>query len=182
MSRAEVERVFTAVLAEIDGLLAPAAPDAPAAGGTAGGTERADVVADFLTFLAGRMTELHERRRTEMHSFLAWLEERIGCPLEDLAGKTAVLHYDEQPGGADSLLDVLVKNHPARVKPDLAAPAEYGAKNAERELIRRGCERSLERLRPIRREIELTDRLIDRIVYRLYGLTEKEVALVERGG
>jgi hypothetical protein len=34
-------------------------------------------------------------------------------------------------------------------------------------------------LRPLLLQIELTDRLIDLIVYRLYGLTPAEQALVE---
>lgn len=35
------------------------------------------------------------------------------------------------------------------------------------------------RLHPLLVRIEATDRLIDLIVYRLYGLTESEVAVVE---
>ena len=34
-------------------------------------------------------------------------------------------------------------------------------------------------LRPLLRRVARTDRLIDFIVYRLYGLTEEEVAVVE---
>jgi type II restriction/modification system DNA methylase subunit YeeA len=33
----------------------------------------------------------------------------------------------------------------------------------------------------IRREIQSTDRLIDALVYELYGLTEEEIEIVERG-
>ena len=33
----------------------------------------------------------------------------------------------------------------------------------------------------IRREIESTDRAIDRLVYELYGLTEEEIRIVEGG-
>ena len=40
---------------------------------------------------------------------------------------------------------------------------------------------SLERLLPLKARLAATDRLIDRVVYRLYGLTEEEVALVEGG-
>jgi hypothetical protein len=35
------------------------------------------------------------------------------------------------------------------------------------------------KLRPLLARIAATDRLIDLIVYRLYGLTEEEVAVVE---
>jgi hypothetical protein len=36
-----------------------------------------------------------------------------------------------------------------------------------------------EELAEVERHIELTDELIDQIVYRLYGLTEEEIAIVE---
>ncbi|MBI4539959.1 MAG: hypothetical protein HY704_10680 [Gemmatimonadetes bacterium] len=35
------------------------------------------------------------------------------------------------------------------------------------------------KLRPILRQLELTDRLIDLLVYRLYGLTDEEIRIVE---
>lgn len=47
--------------------------------------------------------------------------------------------------------------------------------------IKEHFESSTTSLRDLERRIELTDDLIDRIVYRLYGLTEEEVALVEKG-
>jgi len=34
-------------------------------------------------------------------------------------------------------------------------------------------------LKPLLARIEATDRLIDQIVYKLYGLTEEEIAVVE---
>ena len=37
----------------------------------------------------------------------------------------------------------------------------------------------METLRPLLAHIAVTDRLIDRIVYQLYRLTEKEIAVVE---
>ncbi len=45
--------------------------------------------------------------------------------------------------------------------------------------LRPAYEENLEVLRPLLRRITRTDRLIDFIVYRLYGLTEGEVAVVE---
>ena len=32
----------------------------------------------------------------------------------------------------------------------------------------------------MRTQVERTDRLIDQVVYRIYGLTEEEIAVVER--
>ena len=37
-------------------------------------------------------------------------------------------------------------------------------------------------LAAVRSQIERTDRLIDHVVYRLYLLTEEEIAVVERSG
>jgi len=34
----------------------------------------------------------------------------------------------------------------------------------------------------LKRQIDATDRQIDTLVYELYGLTEEEIALVEKGG
>jgi hypothetical protein len=33
----------------------------------------------------------------------------------------------------------------------------------------------------LQRQIEVTDRQIDRLVYELYGLTEEEIEIVEKG-
>ena len=46
--------------------------------------------------------------------------------------------------------------------------------------IQREFEASLERLRPLKTELARTDALIDKIVYRLYGLTGEEIELIER--
>jgi hypothetical protein len=39
---------------------------------------------------------------------------------------------------------------------------------------------SLAKLQPLMERIAATDGLIDRIVYKLYGLTEEEIGIVER--
>ena len=52
-------------------------------------------------------------------------------------------------------------------------------RNEPAQKIREAWETSMETLRPLLARIEATDRLIDRIVYQLYGLTEEEIAIVE---
>ena len=52
--------------------------------------------------------------------------------------------------------------------------------NAVRQRFVEGYERSMATLAPILRQLELTDALIDRIVYRLYGLSKAEIELVEQ--
>jgi hypothetical protein len=144
--------------------------------------EHADVVADLLAFLAERMTALHEERQIEMRDFLSWLEEQIGCPIEDLAGKSFVRAYHEQPEGVNKLLEVIGRNHPSKTALDVSAPQSYRGENPSRRRIIEGYEKSMAALRPVLLQIELTDRLIDLVVYRLYGLTGEEVELVEGGG
>ncbi len=142
--------------------------------------ERADVVAEFLGFLARRMTELHARRQDEVASFLGWLEGQLGCRVDDLSGKTYVGEYYAQPEGIDKLLGVIERNHPAVTNLDVSEPEGYRAVNAVRQRVVEGYERSMATLAPIVRQLELTDALIDRIVYRLYGLSEAEIELVEQ--
>jgi hypothetical protein len=45
--------------------------------------------------------------------------------------------------------------------------------------LEREYEKSLEMLLPIKQRLALTDKLIDQIVYRLYGLTEEDIRVVE---
>jgi len=45
--------------------------------------------------------------------------------------------------------------------------------------LRQEYEASVETLRPLEDALEKTDRLIDQIVYALYGLTDEEIAIVE---
>ena len=45
--------------------------------------------------------------------------------------------------------------------------------------LQEAYERSLAKLQPIKERLRLTDALIDQIVYRLYGLTEEEIQIVE---
>jgi len=47
--------------------------------------------------------------------------------------------------------------------------------------LKRETEEVLGKVCPLRRRIEETDRLIDEVVYRLYGLTEEEISVVESG-
>lgn len=170
-----VETAFADLLRQVDLLLPRTADGAP-------DTERehADVVAELLGFLARRMTELHERRQDEVASFLAWLEEQLGCRVDDLSGKTYVREYYAQPEDVDKLLQVIERNYPAVTDLDVSEPGEYRGLNAARQRVVDGYDRSMATLAPILRQLDLTDTLIDRIVYRLYGLSEADIELVEQ--
>jgi len=131
--------------------------------------EKSDVVHDLLAFLAERMLEMNKQKQQEIKGFLGWLEGFVGAKVEDLTPKTKLQSYYEHD--YESFLAVLKKNgkklavDPARREPAEALRAEFDG--------------SLGKLGPLRERIRLTDDLIDAMVYRLYGLTEEEIEIVE---
>lgn len=133
--------------------------------------ERSDVVHDLLAYLAELMLEMNKQKQQEIRGFLGWLEGYLGAKVEELTPKTRLQSYYEHD--YESLLAVLKNNKkklaidPARREPAEALRAEF--------------EGSMNKLLPLRERIEKTDRLIDAVVYRLYGLTEEEIGIVEGG-
>jgi hypothetical protein len=89
--------------------------------------------------------------------------------VEDLTPKTKLQGYYEHDYA--SFLAVLKKNgKKLAIDPSRREPAET---------LRAEFEGSLGKLGPLRERIRQTDGLIDAVVYRLYGLTEEEIAIVE---
>ena len=152
-------------------------PDAP--------FEQADVVHDLLAFLAERMIDLNKARQKKVKAFLPWLEAELEIApdakgregIEALTGKTRLKDYlgDYQKGkealSFEDLWEILRKNK-RRLGRSLT-PAFL-------QEVRSAYEDSLAELLPIKETLRLTDSLIDQIVYRLYDLTEEEVAIVEK--
>jgi hypothetical protein len=133
--------------------------------------EESDVVHDLLAHLAERMIEMNKKKNEEIKGFLRWLEGEIGAPVEELANKTALREYYAQD--FEALAGALVKNKkklkegydPTRREPKEKLQAEFNV--------------SVGKLAPLLKRIEATDGLIDQIVYRLYGLSEDEIKIVE---
>jgi hypothetical protein len=152
-------------------------PDAP--------FEQADVVHDLLAFLAERMIALNKQRQQKMKTFLQWLEAELEIApdakghqgIEALTGKTRLKDFlgDYQKGeealAFDDLWEILRVNK-RRIGRNLTPTFMQE--------LRTTYENSLSDLLPIKETLRLTDGLIDQIVYRLYGLTEEEVSIVER--
>jgi hypothetical protein len=138
---------------------------------------QSDVVHDLLAFLAEQMIELNKQKQAEMKGFLAWLQREIGANIDALTNKTALQNYlgDYQKGEPhltlDGLLEVLKKN-----RRKLAIDP---SRRAFQEQLAPEYEASLDKLLPIKRQLAATDRLIDRVVYHLYGLSDEEITLVE---
>ena len=139
--------------------------------------EEADVIHDLLAYLAEQMIELNKQKQTEIKGFLQWLERFIGCPVDTLANKSKIQnylgdYYKNMPHVSfDELIEVLKKNS-KKIKIDPVARKEQQALEKE-------YQDSLNTLLPIKDQLTRCDQLIDAIVYRLYGLTEAEIAIVE---
>ena len=147
--------------------------------------EQADVVHDLLAFLAEEMIRLNKEKRAITRAFLDWLtttlrilpdkDNRSG--IDALTGKSKLLNFPgdyqkhEPALSFDQLLNILQKNR-TRLGVRLTDPALV-------DKLRMRYEESLERVLPLKEQLAKTDRLIDSVVYRLYGLTEDEIKVVE---
>ncbi len=136
---------------------------------------QSDVVHDVLAFLAQEMSRLHKEKQVETKGFLTWLEGYLGVSVGDLRNKTKVRDYWKVVVGWESFLAALHQNK----KTIYLAKGIDMTRRDPQEVIRTELEASLAKLRPVLEHMHLTDKLIDQIVYKLYGLTEEDVAVVE---
>jgi hypothetical protein len=137
--------------------------------------EQSDVVHGLLAFLAEEMTRLHKEKQAEIKGFLNWLQVYLGINIDDLKNKTKIKEYYKVEVGWQGFLDALGKN---RRVIQLAKSIDVSRREPQ-ETIRAEFDASVAKLKPILETIELTDKLIDQIVYKLYSLTEAEIAVVE---
>ena len=93
----------------------------------------------------------------------------IGAKVDALKNKTKIAAYHD--GSLEELLEILKENRKIlKINP---------ANKQFFDPLKDAFEKSLTKLSPLKNNIATTDRLIDLIVYRLYGLTDEEVKLVE---
>ncbi len=150
-----------------------------------GAEEQSDVVHDLLAHLAQQMIDLNRQKQAEQKRYFESLEAALRISpdksgrsgIDALSGKTYIWGYlgDYQKGEPETewavIEETLFKNK-----------GRIGANLSDNRLIARlrsEFEQSLAALRPLKAELARTDWLIDQIVYRLYGLTEEEIAVVE---
>ncbi len=147
--------------------------------------EESDVVHDLLAFLAEEMIRLNKEKREAQKEFLGWLvttlrilpdkDGRKGIDVLTGKGKLADYPGDYQKGESllafEDLLDILRKNK-GRLGVSLSDAGLV-------DRVRKEYEESLERILPLKDRLAKTDALIDQVVYRLYGLTEEEIKVVE---
>ncbi|MBU4220713.1 MAG: N-6 DNA methylase, partial [Euryarchaeota archaeon] len=133
--------------------------------------EESDVVHDLLAYLAERMIEMNKEKNGEIKSFLDFLNGEIGVSVEDLSNKTAIQEYYRHE--FQNLIDVFAKNKKKlKARYDPKSPSNY-------KHLQQWYNDSTGKLKPLMGRIEATDGLIDAIVYKLYGLTEDEIKIVE---
>lgn len=142
-----------------------------------------DVVHDILAFLAEQMMDLNKRKQAEVKRFLGWLEKVLRilpdknreAGIGSLRKKSYIANYlgDYQKGEREAAFDdFFYWLHDNRNRFGVSLDGQRGRIEAE-------YEKSLQTLLPIKRQLQATDALIDRIVYQLYGLTEDEIKLIE---
>ena len=130
--------------------------------------EKSDIVHDLLAFLAEEMTLLNKENQSRIKAFLSWLEKEIlKGSVEDQKNKTRIKGFHNNT--FEDLLEVLKKN---KVVPD-PCPSNI------RDSIASEFSAAVNALTPLKARIKATDNLIDQIVYKLYGLTDAEIAIVE---
>lgn len=145
---------------------------------------QSDVVHDLLAHLAQQMIDLNKSKQAELKRFLSWLEGKLhikpkndgSTGIDSLTGKTNIQGYlgDYQKGeDAISWDDFYYRLHQNRNRFAVSLNEIMGEIQSE-------YEKSLATLLPIKKELARTDALIDKIVYRLYGLTDAEIELIER--
>ena len=134
--------------------------------------EESDVVHDLLAHLAECMIDMNKEKNAEIKAFLGFLEGETGAAVDDMTNKTAVREYYKHE--FQRLIDILVKNR-KKLKEgyDPKSPTNYKHLNE-------WYNDSTDKLQPLMGRIEATDRLIDQMVYRLYGLTEEDIEIVEK--
>ena len=150
--------------------------------------EASDVVHDLLVFLAEEMLSLNKVRHVVQHEFVDWLADTLKIqPYPDKKGKIGIdslkkkselLNYwGDYQKGEKALEFEVIKD----ILQDKENTKRYTVSITERLLANvEGCYRqSLDKILPLKRQLEYTDKLIDKVVYCLYGLTEDEILVVE---
>ncbi len=133
--------------------------------------ERADVVHDLLAFLAERMMVLNRTKRAAARQFLTDLKDFHGIDARALNPKTRLDEF--------WTLDTAVFFAHLRKNAKALAAAKVDLNEDAEAKLRSRFEKARAAVLGLDPQIAFTDALVDQIVYRLYGLTEAEVQLVE---
>ena len=132
---------------------------------------RTDVVHDFLALLAERMMAMKQEKRTTAKQFLTDLKDFHNIDSRALNPKTKLDEFWKLEA-----LDLFAHFHrnARRLEEQKVRLSEK-----DEDKIRSRFVMAKETLLPLENQIAFTDQLIDQIVYRLYGLAELEIKIVE---
>jgi hypothetical protein len=131
------------------------------------------------------MIEMNKEKQREIKGYLKWLESRLeiqpdgegNTDADVLTGKSQIKNYigDYQKGeehfSFKDFWKILEKNK-TKIQANLKSRELY--ENMESEY-----EKSLSKLLPLKEKLRKTDWLIDQVVYKLYGLSDKAIEIVE---
>lgn len=120
--------------------------------------------------LVQTMLEAHKRKQKIIKEYSGWLEHLVGAEIEALQNKTNIRDL-KKLADVNQLADLLKKNR-KRINFNTADPDNYHN-------LSKGFEKFKGELDPLVKEINQTDRDIDRLVYKLYALTPEEIEIVE---
>lgn len=139
--------------------------------------EETDIVHDILAYLAEQMIEINREKQKEIKSFLRYLERIIGSAIDNLTNKSKIQNYlgdyqkSEPHLSCDQLWEILKKNK-KKITVNLLD-------RQIQETLEKEYQTSLDKLLPLKQQLSATDELIDIIVYKLYGLSEEEIKIIE---
>lgn len=139
--------------------------------------DQSDIVHNFLSLLVKQMYELNKDLRIEKKSFLSWLEDYLGTKINSFTGKSYIQNFigdyqkKETHFEAGDLFEILHKNC-------RAFTVDINEYNIQLE-IEKQYQASLDSLLPIKQKLMILDRVIDQVVYQLYGLSKDDIAIVE---
>ena len=125
------------------------------------------IVHDFIAYLVEEKIAMHKHQMKVEGAWQEWVETIL--PPNHKLTKTFL---------DQGWVEVGIKKGWEGVKAEFQARKAIPSGKALQDL-RRETEEALEELRPLYERIHKTDELIDQIVYRLYGLTEEEISVVE---
>lgn len=132
-------------------------------------SEKYDILYYFLSYLANEIINLIKKKNLEIKNFLAWLEREIKCKIIELKNFKKIFNYFDET--FEKLIDIIKENkEKIEINP---------SRKDFQELIKDEFDSSIKNIKTLEEKITITDWLIDQIVYKLYGLSDDEIKLVE---
>jgi len=139
----------------------------------------------LLVYLAEQMIGMHKQKHIETKRFLTWLEKALNIQSDNkgnsgfdaITGKSSIEIYlgdyqkNEEALSFEGLMGIFYKNR-----------SRIGISLSDNKIIsnlKSEYDKSLAILLPLKWKLKKTDWLIDQIIYKLYGLTDEEIKIVE---